>query len=61
MQILALLPEKFRIVVILYYLEGLSVEEIAKTLTLGKSAVKMRLSRARKMLEEKMTEEDFHV
>lgn len=57
MQTLALLPEKFRIVVILHYLEGFSVEEIAGSLRIGQSAVKMRLSRARKMLEEKLTEE----
>ena len=57
MEILSYLPEKFRIVVILHYLEGFSVEEIAGTLRLGQSAVKMRLSRARKMLEEKLTED----
>jgi DNA-directed RNA polymerase specialized sigma24 family protein len=38
-------------------LEGFSVEEIAGSLRLGQSAVKMRLARARKMLEEKLTED----
>lgn len=57
MQTLSYLPEKYRIVVILYYLEGFSVEEIAGTLRTGTSAIKMRLNRARKMLKEKLTEE----
>lgn len=57
MQTLSYLPEKYRIVVILHYLEGFSVEEIADTLRTGTSAVKMRLSRARKMLKDKLTEE----
>ena len=50
MQILAFLPEKLRIVVILHYLEGLSVDETAAALKIGKSAVKMRLARARELL-----------
>ncbi len=61
MQLLSLLPEKFRIVVILHYLEGFSVEEVAKVLSLGKSAVKMRLVRARKLLQDKLSMEDGHV
>lgn len=61
MQILSYLPEKLRMVVILHYLEGLSVEETAAALKLGKSAVKMRLSRARELLKDKLTKEDGHV
>lgn len=45
--ILAELPEKFKSVVVLHYLEGYSVEEIARMLHIGVSAVKMRLKRAR--------------
>lgn len=58
MQLLSFLPEKYRSVVILHYLEGLSVEEIALALNLGKSAVKMRLSRAREQLQKTLEKED---
>lgn len=61
MHLLSFLPEKLRIVVILHYLEGLSVEETSAALRLGKSAVKMRLSRARALLQEIMLKEDGHV
>ena len=63
MHLLSFLPEKLRIVVILHYLEGLSVEETAAALRLGKSAVKMRLSRARALLQDKLKseKEDGHV
>ncbi len=58
MQLLSYLPEKYRSVVILHYLEGLSVEEISMVLNIGKSAVKMRLSRAREQLQQKLMKED---
>ncbi len=61
MHLLSYLPEKLRITVILHYLEELSVEETAVALKIGKSAVKMRLSRAREMLKDKITKEDGHV
>lgn len=63
MHLLSFLPEKLRIVVILHYLEELSVEETASALRLGKSAVKMRLSRARTLLQDKLKseKEDGHV
>lgn len=61
MQLLSHLPEKYRIIVILHYLEGFSVEEVAKILSLGRSAVKMRLARARKLLQDKLSMEDDHV
>ena len=46
------LPEKYRTVIILYHLEEMSVQEIAGTLSLSQSAVKMRLARARDMMRE---------
>lgn len=61
MRLLSYLPEKLRITVILHYLEGLSVEETAIALKIGNSAVKMRLSRARELLKDKITKEDGHV
>ena len=51
------LPEKNRGVVILHYLEGYSVEEIAKILQLSSSAVKMRLMRGREFLKEELEKE----
>ncbi len=44
------LPETFRDVVVLHYLEGYSIQDVAKILSLSVSAVKMRLSRARDLL-----------
>ena len=58
MQLLSYLPEKYRSVVILHYLEGFSVEEISMALNIGKSAVKMRLARAREQLHEELIKED---
>lgn len=55
------LPEKIKNVVILHYLEGLSVEMTAKTLKISSSAVKMRLSRGREMLKDILEKEEFNV
>lgn len=51
------LPEKYRIVVHLFYYEDYSVHEIAEILKLTESNVKVRLSRARTLLREKLQEE----
>ena len=45
------LPEKYRAAVHLHYSEGYSIAEIAKMMNLTQSAVKMRLSRGRKLLK----------
>ncbi len=55
------MPEKFKAVLILHYLEGFSVEETSEILKLSLSAVKMRLSRARDYVKEKHKKEDFYV
>ena len=44
------LPEKYKTVMILHYLEDLSVQDIARAESLTPSAVKMRLARGREML-----------
>ena len=44
------LPENTRVPLVLKYMEDLSLEEIARTLRLGLSAVKMRLARGREEL-----------
>ena len=55
--VLQKLPEKNRGVVILHYLEGYSIEEIAKIFQLSTSAVKMRLKRSREFLKEELEKE----
>lgn len=49
-EVLRGLDEKYRVVVLLYYIEGLSTVEISKILHVSESAVRSRLSRARKQL-----------
>ena len=51
------LPEKYRLVIHLHYYEDESVAQIAKILNLTESNVKVRLSRGRGMLREKLQEE----
>lgn len=51
------LPEKYRIVIHLYYYEDYSVNEIAGILKLSESNVKTRLLRGRAMLKEVLKEE----
>lgn len=50
------LPEKYRIVIHLFYYEEYTVHEIADILKLSESNVKVRLSRGRSMLKEKLQE-----
>jgi len=51
------LPEKYRIVIHLYYYEEYAVREIAQILKLSESNVKIRLSRGRTMLKETLKED----
>ena len=51
------LPEKFRIVLTLHYIEEYKVDEIAEIISRSPSAVKMRLQKGRKLLEEKYRKE----
>ncbi|MBQ8822116.1 MAG: sigma-70 family RNA polymerase sigma factor [Lachnospiraceae bacterium] len=51
------LPEKYRIVIHLFYYEEYSVQEIAKVLKLSESNVKVRLLRGRKLLKDALKEE----
>ena len=51
------LPEKYRIVLILHYVEGYKVNEISDIVSSSASAIKMRLSRGRKLLKEKYRKE----
>ena len=51
------LPEKYRLVIHLHYYEDEPVAKIARLLNLTESNVKVRLSRGRGMLREKLQEE----
>jgi len=51
------LPEKYRIVIHLYYYEDYDIREIGGILHLTQSAVKTRLSRGRKLLKDALKEE----
>jgi len=50
-RLLLKLPQKYLTVIHLHYYEDMSVDEIGKAIGKSPSAVKMRLSRARKMLK----------
>ena len=51
------LPEKYRIVIHLFYYEDYSVREISRILKISESNVKVRLNRGRKMLKQALQEE----
>lgn len=52
LEALMTLPEKFRIVLVLYYVEQYKTEEIAEVIGRSVSAVKMRLQKGRRLLKE---------
>ena len=55
---LSKIPEKNRGAIVLHYLEGFSVEEVAKMLGISQSAVKMRLTRGREALKDLLSVEE---
>lgn len=52
LEALMALPEKFRLVLILYYVEEYPIADIAQIIGRTPSAVKMRLQKGRRLLEE---------
>ena len=54
---LTALPEKFRLVLVLHYVEGYRVEEVAKIIGRTPSAVKMRLQKGRRLLAQQYGKE----
>ena len=52
------LPEKYRTVIYLYYIEGYSTKEIADILSISSTAVRKRLQHGRKMLKLEYERED---
>ncbi|MEY8381195.1 RNA polymerase sigma factor [Ileibacterium valens] len=55
------LPEKYRIVIQLFYYEEFTIQEISQLLSITQSNVKKRLSRARDKLRNVLEQEDEHV
>ena len=51
------LPEKFRLVLVLYYVEEYRIEDIARIIKKTPSAVKMRLQKGRRLLGDKYRKE----
>ncbi len=51
-EFLNVLDEKYRIVVMLFYVEGFKTKEIAQILELSEGAVRVRLTRAREMMRQ---------
>lgn len=54
------LPSKYRIVLHLFYFEDLSAEEIGRILKIKPAAVRMRLTRGRKLLKKNLKGEYFY-
>lgn len=50
------LPNKYKIVIYLYYYEGYDTNEIAKILSINSSTIRSRLSKARELLKPKLKE-----
>ena len=52
------LPEKFKIVIYLYYVEGYKCTEVAEILDMKESTVKMRLKKGRELLKVQWEKEE---
>ncbi len=48
------LPDRLRVIVLLFYMEGLSVAQISGVLNIAQGTVKSRLYQARKLLEKRL-------
>ena len=57
-EMLNLVDEKYRIVLILYYVEGFKISDIAAILELNENTVKSRLTRARQQLQAEYSHDD---
>ncbi len=49
---------KYRVPLLLYYLDGYPIREVARMMRLPQGTVKSRLSRARKLMREKLTDQE---
>jgi len=55
-QALYVLPEHYRIVMLLFYFDDMSVDQISRTISVSVSAVKVRLHRGRERLSRRLLE-----
>ncbi len=53
------IPEKYRIVLHLFYFEDMSIEQISRALDIKVSTIKVQLMRGREMMKEKLKEEGY--
>ena len=53
-RLVAALPDKYRAVILMYYMEEMSIDDIASALRIPAGTVKSRMNKARKILKEKM-------
>lgn len=53
-QVVAKLPEKYRILIYLYYAADMPLQEISQILHIPKGTIKSRMSKARKLLKEEL-------
>ena len=51
------LPDKFKIVIVMYYTEEMSIGDIAEALNIPLGTVKSRMNKAKKLLKERLTYE----
>ncbi|MCI8893367.1 MAG: sigma-70 family RNA polymerase sigma factor [Lachnospiraceae bacterium] len=49
-EVLKLIDEKYRLILVFYYMEGFNIPEIAELLNLNKNTVKTRLARGREQI-----------
>lgn len=56
-QMLSLMDEKYRVVLVLYYVEGLRISDIAEILDINENTVKTRLSRGREQARQVYTDQ----
>lgn len=56
LETIAALPQKWKAVLLLHYIEGYSLKEIAEILGVSENAVKKRMQRAKEALRKKMEE-----
>lgn len=61
MKSLEMIPEKLRVVIVLHDLEGFKINEIANSLGISQSGVKMRLLRGREKLKSILEKEGGYV
>ena len=54
------LPEKYRVVLHLFYFEDMSVDQICKPLNMKATTVKVQLMRGREMMKDKLKEEEYY-